>query len=201
MKKGEATKAWIISRTAGLFNSRGFAGTPLSEVLAATGLKKGGIYNHFSSKKEIRIAAFDYAVRRLVSKIETILEEEESATAQLQALLEFYRDYPLSPVIEGGCPLLNSIIDSDNTDPILKSHVQKAISELQKRITFLFRKGIRNGEFMSSMKPEQESSLFLAAIEGGVALCRGSGEQLHMDVVIDMLLDRVEKMKADGQAR
>lgn len=197
MRKGEATRAWIISKSAGLFNSRGFAGTPLSEVLAATGLKKGGIYNHFESKEEIRLAAFDYAIGRLISRIETIVEQEDSATAQLRAILEFYRGYALDPVIEGGCPLLNSIIDSDNTDPPLKSHVQRAINELQKRITFLFTKGVRNGELKRSTDPEREGTLFLALIEGGVALCRGSDEQRHMDVVIDMLLHRIEGMRVE----
>jgi len=38
-----------------------FTGIPKSELMEATGLKKGGIYRHFSSKEELAAEAFDYA--------------------------------------------------------------------------------------------------------------------------------------------
>ena len=44
-----------------MFNQRGFAGTTVSELMDATGLKKGGIYRHFAGKEELALAAFDHA--------------------------------------------------------------------------------------------------------------------------------------------
>jgi len=37
-----------------MFNQKGYEGGSLNEVMAATGLKKGGIYRHFTSKENWR---------------------------------------------------------------------------------------------------------------------------------------------------
>src|ERR1700755_2682335 len=61
MRKGEETRQRIIAAAAPIFNKQGYAGCALSDIMAATGLEKGGIYRHFESKEEIAAEAFDYA--------------------------------------------------------------------------------------------------------------------------------------------
>ena len=61
MNKGEETRQRIIAAAAPLFNKQGYAGCVLKDIMAATGLEKGGIYRHFESKEEIAAEAFDYA--------------------------------------------------------------------------------------------------------------------------------------------
>jgi len=48
--KGQRPRGRIVAEAASLFNQRGFEGCSMSELMAATGLEKGGIYRHFSSK-------------------------------------------------------------------------------------------------------------------------------------------------------
>ena len=59
MSKGDDTKERIIEQTAPLFNQMGFFGSSLSDIMQATGLKKGGIYNHFGSKEQLALEAYD----------------------------------------------------------------------------------------------------------------------------------------------
>ena len=66
MSKAQQTKARIVRQAAELFNQKGYAGSSIADVMQATGLKKGGIYNHFKSKDELALAAFDYADRKSV---------------------------------------------------------------------------------------------------------------------------------------
>jgi TetR/AcrR family transcriptional regulator, transcriptional repressor for nem operon len=62
MRKGELTRERIVRRTAPLFNQQGYFGASLADIMRATGLEKGGIYNHFGSKEALALEAFDYAV-------------------------------------------------------------------------------------------------------------------------------------------
>jgi AcrR family transcriptional regulator len=55
MSKGEETKAKILHQAAELFNQQGYAGSSISDIMRVTGLQKGGIYNHFSSKDELAL--------------------------------------------------------------------------------------------------------------------------------------------------
>jgi AcrR family transcriptional regulator len=60
MTKGEQTRQRIVAEAAPVFNQRGYEGSSLADLMKATGLKKGGIYRHFSSKEELAAEAFDY---------------------------------------------------------------------------------------------------------------------------------------------
>ena len=62
MTKGERTRQRIVAAAAPLFNQRGYAASSMSELMAATGLEKGGIYRHFASKDELALAAFDHMI-------------------------------------------------------------------------------------------------------------------------------------------
>ena len=53
MSKGQLTRQRIIAQAAPLFNQRGYEGCSINDVMAATGLEKGGIYRHFESKEEL----------------------------------------------------------------------------------------------------------------------------------------------------
>src|SRR5271163_3754272 len=59
--RGETTRRRIVEQSASVFNRHGYAGTSMSELMAATGLEKGGLYRHFKSKQSLAAAAFDYA--------------------------------------------------------------------------------------------------------------------------------------------
>ena len=53
MSKGEQTRERILARSAQLFNRQGYFGSSLADIMRETGLEKGGIYNHFSSKEQL----------------------------------------------------------------------------------------------------------------------------------------------------
>ena len=53
--KGERTRAEVISRTAALLNREGFLAAPMSAIVQATGLQKGGLYRHFESRELLRL--------------------------------------------------------------------------------------------------------------------------------------------------
>ena len=53
VKKGERTRRVIVEKAAALFNTRGYFGSSINDLTRETGLEKGGIYSHFSSKEEL----------------------------------------------------------------------------------------------------------------------------------------------------
>ncbi len=87
MSKAKQTKARIIQQAAELFNQQGYAGSSIADIMQATGLKKGGIYNHFKSKDELALAAFDYAESLLSQRIWSVVKTKRNAIERLQALV------------------------------------------------------------------------------------------------------------------
>jgi len=74
MSKAQETKMRIIEQAAALFNQQGMQGLRC-HIMRVTGLQKGGIYNHFRSKDELALEAFDFAVNRVQSEFMGALKE------------------------------------------------------------------------------------------------------------------------------
>ena len=85
MGKGEATRKMILERSAPLFNQQGYVGVSMSDIMRVTELEKGGIYNHFASKEQIALAAFDYAWELVQQHIRVVLANKKHAVDRLYA--------------------------------------------------------------------------------------------------------------------
>src|SRR5215469_821453 len=113
MRKGAQTRQEIIRKAAPLFNQRGYDGTALSDLMQATGLEKGGIYRHFDSKQELAEAAFEHAWKLAM---DTRFEGIDEVTNTVDRLRQFLQNFGerRAGLIAGGCPLLNTAVDSDD---------------------------------------------------------------------------------------
>src|SRR6266480_5374711 len=83
MSKGEQTREMILERTAQLFSRQGYFGSSLSDIMHETGLEKGGIYNHFESKEELALEAFDFAVELVSQRMRLALAGKINAIDRL----------------------------------------------------------------------------------------------------------------------
>ena len=57
--KGQATRASILQTAAEVFAERGYAETTLSELIARSGLTKGALYVHFTSKEQLALTVLE----------------------------------------------------------------------------------------------------------------------------------------------
>src|SRR5881398_2782777 len=117
MRDPERTREHIVRQAAELFNRRGFAGTSLSDIMAATGLQKGGIYGHFRSKEELALEAFDFAVRQMADRFAAALEGKTDAVGRLRAIAGVFAELPVNPPVPGGCPMMNASVENDDGNP------------------------------------------------------------------------------------
>jgi TetR/AcrR family transcriptional regulator, transcriptional repressor for nem operon len=63
-EKGENTRARIVTEAEKLILAKGYSGTTVDDVLAATGLTKGAFFHHFKSKADLARAVVErYAER------------------------------------------------------------------------------------------------------------------------------------------
>ncbi len=183
IKKGDTTREMILRKAASLFNTKGYAACSMADIMEATGLRKGGIYNHFSGKSDIAIGAFHFAVQEVDHMIRSHLEKATTEEARLRAVLDFYRRYASEPIIRGGCPLLNTLVDADDTHPGLKIEALETLARWKGRLVRLIARGQESGEFKLGEDSHTLAEFIFASIEGGIALSRASGNNGPMIAV------------------
>jgi AcrR family transcriptional regulator len=193
MRKGEKTKERIIEQTAPLFNQRGFAGSSLADIMAATGLHKGGIYNHFESKEELALRAFDYAAQRVSDRLALRLGDKRTNVERLLTIADVFCDHVLNPPIPGGCPLLNSAVESDDTFPLMRERVCQAMDRWRERIRSIVRDGMTTGEFCENLDSDVIATRFIATLEGGVMLSKLYGDSIHFERAVAFLREYVHR--------
>ena len=120
MSKGEQTREMILAQAAQLFSRQGYFGSSLSDIMHETGLEKGGIYNHFSSKEQLALEAFDHVIALLEQRIRRLLSGKTHAIDRLLALVSHFQSLLDDPIVVGGCPILNTAIEADDAHPALR---------------------------------------------------------------------------------
>lgn len=191
MRKSEETRNYIIKRVAPVFNMHGYEGTSMSQLTQAINMTKGAIYGNFKDKDEIAIEAFRYNVAQLSDKINGVISVKENACDKLIAFANFYLDEFMTISRNGGCPILNAAIDSDNVNQDLKSLVIRAFDNFMNDIANIIYNGIKKKEINRNVKPEQFASVFVSLIEGGLGLSKVTGNTIHLSRNIDHIIHLV----------
>ncbi len=200
--KGELTRQKIIAQAAPLFNQLGYAGCSMQDIMAATGLEKGGLYRHFASKEELAAAVFRYSVERVVEARREGLEEVESAVEQLRFLVR--RFVEIHSVVPGGCPVMNTAIDADDGNATLRKLVQDAVQEWKARIVAVVKKGIAGGEIRADAEPRRIANLIIATLEGALMISRleGNRSALHdAQTALDEMVSGIQFRKRQRRSR
>lgn len=197
MKKGEFTKQNIIEKAAEIFNQKGYSGGSLNDIMEATGLKKGGLYRHFENKDEIALEAFDFAYSLMEKRFIDVLNKEQTAYGKLLAIINVYIDIIDDPPLIGGCPLLNTAIDSENTHPLLKEKAREAMDNWIAIIKRILDYGIAQDEFKHDLQLDYIPSYIISTIEGAVMISRLYNDNRHIKYACNQLALFVnEKIKA-----
>jgi AcrR family transcriptional regulator len=85
----EATRAALLDEATRLFALRGYAGTSLEDVAAASQVTRGAVYHHFDSKQALFEAVLDAQETRAVARITAAASADDPLQASLQALDAF----------------------------------------------------------------------------------------------------------------
>ena len=182
-----------MEKAAPLFNKNGYAGTSLSDIMKVTGLAKGGVYGNFKNKDEIAAMTFEYSYNKMRTAIVLRLCECKNSTEKLYSILDFYSDFITNPPIEGGCPLLNTSVEADDSFPFLKSRARAAQNEMLDSLTRIFQSGKKQGEFKPDIQPQREAEMMYALIEGAIIMAKINDNPQTLRRILGRIKEHIDK--------
>jgi len=169
ISKGDKTRQRIIAEAAAIFNQRGYEGCSIQAIMMATGLEKGGIYRHFDSKEDLAAEAFDYAWSVASTKRRMHLDE---ISDPIQKLKQHHANFLTRSGLPGGCPLLNTAVDSDNGNPILRDKVRKALRGWQAMLIEILGEGVAAGTIRAEIDRSAVANHIIGSLEGAMLINR-----------------------------
>lgn len=196
MSKAARTKQFIIEKTAPIFNTKGYAGTSINDLIFATGLTKGSIYGNFDNKDEVALAAFDYNFMRVNLYIKSQMETQSSVIGKLLVYPQTYRNFLQLPFLAAGCPITNTSTEADDTHPQLRSKATAAFAYWRKTLEFLINKGISTGEIKADLPVQEFISVLTSLIQGSFMQTKVTGNLNALYESMDFLEKMIRNLRA-----
>jgi len=194
MSKAEKTKQYIIEKTAPVFNKKGYAGTSLNDIIDQTGLTKGSIYGNFENKDEVALAAFEHNVNKVSALFKEEIQKQNTIKEKLLVYPLQYEKFLKYPFPEGGCPILNTAIEADDTHPLLRAKALSAFSNWKNAIIRLIEKGKEKKEIKKNVNAEETAIAIIALIEGGIMLTKLTGKTSYIKTTTQKVIDIINDL-------
>jgi len=160
-----------------VFNKKGFEGTTLSDITAATGLTKGAIYGNFGSKAKLAEVCFDYNTKFLQKGLSMTWAVQLTSIGKLLGLIAFYEQNFDKLISNGGCPIMNVAIESDDLHTLFKEKAKTIISNWQSEIITVLKDGQATGEISSKTDAKAIANFYIASIEGGILIAKTTDDK------------------------
>lgn len=168
--KAERTTQYIIETVAPVFNKHGYIGTSMSDLTEATGLTKGALYGNFENKEALALAAYEYNSKRLLTKLDELLEMPGTALDKVFNLTKFYKQYDIFTIEMGGCPILNTGVDAFNNNRLLSAANQEILRDVEGKIALVLENGVNKGELRLPVTPLQFAKQLFTMLQGAVSM-------------------------------
>lgn len=194
--KSEKTKQYIIEKVAPVFNRKGYAGTSLADLTEATGLTKGSIYGNFENKDAVAIEAFKHNVSIIThSFISKVSECNASSYEKLLLFTKNYRSIYKDIMAIGGCPILNTASEADDTHPKLKSLAKNAVLKLENTIISLINEGIEQKQIKVDTDANKIANVMFSLVEGGFLLSQLQNDKYFFDNSLEQIENIIQNIK------
>jgi AcrR family transcriptional regulator len=195
MSKADNTKAFIIERTAPVFNAKGYAGTSINDLIDVTGLTKGSIYGNFENKDAVALAAFDYNFALVINYIKKQMLKQDTVIERLLVYPETYRNFLKLPFLSAGCPIANTSTEADDTHPMLKQKAAQALEYWRNSVERHLKQGITTKEIRANININQTVGVITALIQGAVLHAKVSGKINYLNASMNYLEEMILNLK------
>ena len=194
--KGTRTRRHIIEKSLQLFSVKGFYNTSISDIQEATGLTKGGLYGHFTSKEDIWYAVYDEAVTIWKN---IVFKDMRSNTGPLERIVAFIEndleDYLGSDVFDGGCFFLNMLVELSGQSAAMSKRILSGFVRLSKLMQTWLEEAGKNGMLKDGLDYKEIANFIVISLNGAAALYISSRDALILEQTVNQLQFYIRQLK------
>ena len=195
-RKGAKTRAMIIERSLQLFSAKGYHNTSINDILNATNLTKGGLYDHFPGKQSIWYATYDKAITIWRYIIFKDIREITDPLERIQTLIERHlRDYVGGEVFEGGDFFLNMLVDFAGQSEDTTKHILQGFNQLSRMLESWIDEAKQEGLIREEINTKEVGSFIVTSFYGASALYAASKDTTIWKQTVTQLLWYLDSLK------
>jgi AcrR family transcriptional regulator len=194
-ERGAKTRARIVAAAADQMYIKGVGATTLDDVLAASGVSKSQLYNHFAGKEAL--------VRAVIGHMgEFVIKRERDALGHVSTIrgLRRWRDalVQANALRHGayGCALGSLASEVSDHDDVAREALSRLFIEWQGLLEAVLRRMQDGGALPPEASVDQLATGLMGALQGGYLLAQTARDVTPMATSIDMALAHIESLSA-----
>ena len=197
--KGDLTRQNIINKSMQLFALKGYFHTSIADIVQATGLTKGGVYGHFRNKEEIWYAVYEECGRVWKGVIFDGVREIRDPLARIAKVIEnSLKNYLGGGVFEGGCFLLNSLVDLAGQAPDMSNHVLKGFQGFRNLIRQWLEEAQQQGLLKEGLNLPEIANFLVIAVNGASPLYAASKDPAMWRQTLEQLQYYLQTLRKES---
>lgn len=186
----------IISTAIQMFETNGYHGVTVNQIVEQSGTSKGGFYHHFKSKDELLYMIHDYFISYVLEKANEAIQIYSTPTERLRAIIQsFVRVFDLYK------PHISVFYqESIYLKPEYEEIIKKKRDEYRDIIFQVLEDGIKSGEFRSNLSVKITGMAILGMVNWTYKWYKADGEktieeiaEIFIDLIFNSILTETAK--------
>lgn len=163
----QSLKEKLVDAAVETLHRQGYHGCSIGDIAQAAGAPKGSVYNHFSSKEDLAIAALkEYRIR---DRSDFAILEDTSISPKERLRRHFNALTALEgQMLENGCLLGNIAAEANSACPQVRDYTAEILRDWTKSVEKCLSEAKRKGELRVSTSPRILAGFLINALEGSL---------------------------------
>ncbi|MEM1207549.1 MAG: TetR/AcrR family transcriptional regulator [Acidobacteriota bacterium] len=155
MRKGEETRAEIVSKSLAMASTLGLGGLTIGAVAKAVGLSKSGLFAHFESKEDLQLQVLRAAGDRFVDRVVAPALRRPRGEPRIRAFFESWLEWEDAKDLPGGCPFIALAIELDDQPGPLRDALAASQRDWLDALATAGRIAMAEGHFRDDLDADQ----------------------------------------------
>ncbi len=176
----------VVDRSMREFWGRGYRDTSVDDLVAATGLQPGSLYNAFpGGKRSLFLKALERYSKLVVPAKLGALESPDAGLAELRAYFDGLVEDLLTPEGRMGCLMVNSTIELAAEDSEVGAIVRGHMQRLERNAETALRNAQRDGEIPEQIVPRTKATQLMATGMGLMVVGKTDPGRPALETIVD----------------
>lgn len=178
--------AEVLEQSMREFWERGYRDTSVDDLVEATGVRPGSLYNAFQGgKRELFMGSLERYSNLVVPQKLGALETVGASVADVRAYFDGLVSDLLSPEGRIGCLMVNSTIELAAADSEVSRVVRGHMARLERNATRALRNSKRRGEIPAHIQPDAKATQLMATAMGLMVVGKTNPGRKLLETIVD----------------
>jgi len=193
----EFDEAEVLEAAMSVFWRQGYESTSMADLLAATGLHKGSLYQAFGDKRSLYLVVLRNYLQALSGRVrEELLGADTALEGLRNAMRQLMATCTTPDAGNPGCLALNALVEKGPQDPEVLQILGMAYAMRKKMITQTVQAGQQEGTIRTDQQAEAIAGVLDMVLMGLAASVKGPVSAAQARAIIDDALETVKAREA-----